>query len=86
MSAPAPLAASLAAVVVGETSARPVTHGGLGGPLDTFVELGLPILLFLGLYWWSARKPKRARPEADPGLTKKAEQASRTPDVREVRR
>ena len=31
------------------------------GPLDALIELGLPLAVFAGLYWWSSRKgrPKR---------------------------
>ena len=31
----------------------------VSGPLDAFVELGLPLLLFAGLFWWSSRKGKK---------------------------
>lgn len=33
----------------------------MSGPLDAVLELGLPLAVFAGLYWWSARKggPKR---------------------------
>jgi hypothetical protein len=34
----------------------------LSGPLDALIELGIPLLIFLALYWWSSRKPK---PKAD---------------------
>ena len=41
----------------------PATHV-LSGPLDALIELGLPLAIFLALYWWSSRKPK---PKAGPG-------------------
>ena len=28
----------------------------MSGPLDALVELGLPLAVFAGLYWWSTRK------------------------------
>mgnify|MGYP001559272043 CR=1 FL=1 len=31
----------------------------LAGPLDALVELGLPLLVFAGLWWWSSRKERR---------------------------
>lgn len=27
----------------------------LGGPLDPLIELGLPLVIFIGLYFWSSR-------------------------------
>jgi hypothetical protein len=38
-------------------------HGATGF-LDEFIELGLPLLIFGGLYWWSTRKEKRKKKEA----------------------
>ncbi|HUG56263.1 MAG TPA: hypothetical protein VMJ92_04220 [Candidatus Limnocylindrales bacterium] len=37
----------------------------VSGPLDLFIELGLPLLVFALLYWWSTRKRKKkdGRPE-----------------------
>ena len=35
-----------------------VAHGATGTWLDEIVELGLPLLVLLGLYFWSNRKPK----------------------------
>lgn len=29
------------------------------GPLDALVELGLPLAIFAGLWWWSSRKEKK---------------------------
>ncbi len=28
----------------------------VSGPLDLIVELGLPLAVFAGLYWWTTRK------------------------------
>ena len=28
----------------------------VSGPLDALLELGLPLAIFAGLYWWSSRK------------------------------
>lgn len=36
-----------------------VAHGATGTWLDEFVELGLPLLILVGLYFWSSRKPKQ---------------------------
>lgn len=33
----------------------------VGGPLDIALELGLPLLVFLALYWWSSRKARRPK-------------------------
>lgn len=35
-----------------------LAHGATGTWLDEFVELGLPLLILVGLYFWSNRKPK----------------------------
>ncbi|MBI3522620.1 MAG: hypothetical protein HY071_05895 [Chloroflexi bacterium] len=35
-----------------------LAHGVTGTWLDEFVELGLPLLIFIGLYIWSNRKEK----------------------------
>ncbi len=32
-------------------------HGAVG-PLDEFIEFGLPLLILIGLYIWTSRKPK----------------------------
>ncbi|HZP96484.1 MAG TPA: hypothetical protein VFC31_09145 [Candidatus Limnocylindria bacterium] len=34
-----------------------LAHGGTG-PLDEFIELGLPLIILIALYVWSNRKPK----------------------------
>ena len=39
-----------------------VAHGATGTWLDEFVELGIPLIVLVVLYWWSNRKPK---PKAD---------------------
>lgn len=40
----------------------------IGGPADALVELGLPVLVFAALWWWSARGEHRERKtEADGG-------------------
>lgn len=28
----------------------------MSGPLDALIELGLPLAVFVGLFWWSNRK------------------------------
>jgi hypothetical protein len=39
------------------------THGVTGTWLDEILELGVPLVLFIGLWWWSTRKEKkRAKP------------------------
>ena len=30
----------------------------ISGPVDAAVELGVPIAIFIALYWWSNRKEK----------------------------
>lgn len=35
-------------------------HGATGF-VDEFIELGLPLLIFAGLYWWSVRKEKKKK-------------------------
>jgi hypothetical protein len=45
------------------------THGVTGTWLDEIVELGVPLVLFIGLWWWSTRKEKRkakSAPKAEP--------------------
>jgi len=36
-----------------------VAHGATGTWLDEFIELGLPLIILVGLYFWSNRKPKQ---------------------------
>ena len=33
-------------------------HGATGTWLDEIIEFGLPLLILISLYVWSARKPK----------------------------
>ena len=38
-------------------------HGVTGTWLDEILELGVPLVLFIGLWWWSTRKErKKAKP------------------------
>ena len=39
-------------------AAAMLTHGATGTWLDEIVELGLPLILFVALYFWSNRKGK----------------------------
>ncbi len=41
-------------------AASALAHGATGTWLDEFVELGLPLLIFVILYFWSNRKKKKA--------------------------
>jgi hypothetical protein len=34
-------------------------HGATGTWLDEILELGVPLVLFIGLGWWSTRKEKK---------------------------
>lgn len=34
-------------------------HGATGTWLDEIVALGLPVVLFAALWWWSTRKEKK---------------------------
>ena len=34
-------------------------HGATGTWLDEILELGVPLVLFIGLWWWSTRKEKK---------------------------
>jgi len=36
-----------------------VAHGATGTWLDEIIEFGLPLVVLVGLYIWSNRKPKR---------------------------
>ena len=47
-------------------------HGATGTWLDEILELGVPLVLFIGLWWWSTRKEKKkakstSRPAAPSG-------------------
>ena len=33
----------------------------MSGPLDALIELGLPLLVFAGLWWWSSRPDRKAK-------------------------
>ena len=49
-------------------------HGATGTWLDEILELGVPLALFVGLWWWSTRKDKKKRPKtkaAEPAAAKK---------------
>lgn len=52
------------------TPAGLVTFAHLvSGPLDALLELGLPLAIFVALYWWSNRRRPAgtgARPPVDP--------------------
>ena len=37
------------------------THGVTGTWLDEIFEIGIPLVLFIALYFWSSRKEKKAR-------------------------
>jgi cyanate permease len=47
------------------------THGATGTWRDEILELGVPLVLFVGLWWWSTRKEKKkaksTRKAAAPG-------------------
>ena len=34
-------------------------HGATGTWFDEILELGVPLVLFIGLWWWSTRKEKK---------------------------
>ena len=40
-----------------------VAHGATGTWLDELIELGLPLIILVGLYIWSNRKPKPKEPK-----------------------
>jgi hypothetical protein len=42
------------------------THGATGTWLDEILELGVPLVLFIGLWWWSTRKEKKKAKSAPP--------------------
>ena len=42
-----------------------VAHGATGW-LDEFIELGLPLIILAGLYFWSNRKPAKKDEKGKP--------------------
>ena len=48
--------------MTGLTFLMVVAHGATGW-LDEIIELGLPLLVLVGLYVWSNRKPKPKQPK-----------------------
>ena len=51
-----------------------IAHGATG-PLDEFIEFGVPLILLIGLYLWSNRKPKEA-PKDTPAETPRPKEGS----------
>ena len=37
----------------------------MSGPLDAVIELGLPVLVFAGLWWWSTRDERKAKKDRE---------------------
>jgi len=58
-------------VIIASVSA----HGVTGTWLDEILELGVPLVLFIGLWWWSTRKEKKKSKSAGgtPAPTPEAE-------------
>lgn len=54
------------------------THGATGTWLDEILELGVPLVLFIGLWWWSTRKEKKK--SKSPGETA-AQSGAPTPEA-----
>lgn len=52
------------------------THGATGTWLDEILELGVPLVLFIGLWWWSTRKEKKKSKS-----TARAPSGTATPEV-----
>ncbi len=50
-----------------------LAHGATGTWLDEFIQLGLPLILFAGLYFWSNRKAKAKAKAARRDHPRKAE-------------
>ncbi|HZP97208.1 MAG TPA: hypothetical protein VFC31_12890 [Candidatus Limnocylindria bacterium] len=46
-------------------SLRPLAHLGFDGPIDAILELGIPLVVFVALWWWSARAERRRNAEPD---------------------
>lgn len=47
-------------------AATALAHGATGTWLDEFVEFGLPLIIFVILYFWSSRKGKAKGAVAPP--------------------
>ncbi len=43
----------------------PAAHLIGNGPLDFLLEVGLPVIVFAGLWWWSARAERKRKREGD---------------------
>ena len=52
-------------------------HGATGTWLDEILELGVPLVLFIGLWWWSTRKEKKKAKATPKAATPKAEAAKK---------
>lgn len=39
-----------------------IAHGATGTWLDEIIELGIPLLVLVGMYWWSNRGAKTRKP------------------------
>lgn len=37
----------------------------MSGPLDAVIELGLPVLVFAALWWWSTRADRKAKKDRE---------------------
>ncbi len=46
-----------------------LAHGATGTWLDEFIEIGIPLIVFVGLYLWSNRKEKAKRAAGSAGHT-----------------
>ena len=53
-------------------------HGATGTWLDEILELGVPLVLFIGLWWWSTRKEKK---KAKSALGAPTPSGARTPEA-----
>jgi hypothetical protein len=49
---------------MGALMVRPVTHGLGAGPLDTFIDLGVPLVVLIFM-WLCSRRGRRRREEAE---------------------
>lgn len=57
--------------MLASTAAAVAAHGTTGTWLDEIVQFGVPLLLFVILYFWSSRKEKAKRGGAKRADTKK---------------